>query len=262
MSTAARRLPLVVVLGARNLTKTVRTPMLITVSLLQPIIWLLLFSQTFRRLTDLAQLRARGYDSYLEFLAPSMVVLTVLFSALQSGLATVTDIDTGMMDKLTSSPIRRITILGGRALADAIIMLSQTVIVLLAAVACGARFHEGWTGAVLLVLLATAFGLAWATLSNLVALWTRNSELTMVLGLLLTLPALFLSPAFFPLALQPQWLQSIAAANPASYVIATGQQLISTGNSWPQDARTLIAIAITAALFAPAATRAFRRATR
>jgi ABC-2 type transport system permease protein len=262
MRRRGRRIPLVVILGARNLTKSIRTPMLITVSLLQPIIWLVLFSQTFRGLANTAQFRSRGYDSYLAFLTPGMIVLSALFSALQSGLATVTDIDTGMMDKLTSSPIRRVTILGGRAVADATTMLAQAVIVLVVALALGARFRDGWAGALLLLALTTLFGLVWASLANLIALRTRNSELTMVLGLFLTLPVLFLSPAFFPLSLQPRWLQKVAAANPASYVITTGQQLMSTGNSWAQDGRTLLALGITAAAFVPAAIRAFRSVTR
>jgi ABC-2 type transport system permease protein len=258
VSTLQRDAKLVVFLGGRNLVKSMRTPMLIMVSLLQPVIWLLLFSQIFRSLGDTEQFRSLGYHSYLEFLAPGMIVLSVLFSALQSGMATVTDIDTGMMDKLASSPIRRVAILGGRAWADAITMLAQAVIVLVVALAMGARVRTGLPGALLLLVFATLFGLVWASLSNLIALRTRNAELTMVLGLFLTLPVLFLSSAFFPLSLQPQWLQTVAHANPASYVITTGQQLMSTGNSWSQDLRTLVALGVAGLVFVPAAIRAFR----
>jgi ABC-2 type transport system permease protein len=101
----------VAVIGARDVLKGVRTPMLITASLLQPIIWMVLFSQTFKGLADTPQFRALGYTSYLMFLVPGMLVLSMLFTALQSGMATVTDIDTGMMDKFLIGPIRRSTIL-------------------------------------------------------------------------------------------------------------------------------------------------------
>ena len=80
---------------------------MVAVSLLQPVVWLLLFSQTFRALGSGLQLEHLGYHSYLSFLTPAMAVLSVLFTALQSGMATVTDISTGMMDKLTASPIPR-----------------------------------------------------------------------------------------------------------------------------------------------------------
>jgi len=57
----------------------------------------------------------------------------------------------------------------------------------------------------------------WAALSNLLALRSRNAELTMALGFFLTLPVLFLSPALFPLGLQPGWLQGAAHANPGIF---------------------------------------------
>ena len=252
-----KRLPVPIALGVRNLTRNLRTPMLVTASLLQPVIWLVLFSQIFKGLADTPQFRRLGYGSYLEFLLPGMLVLSMLFTALQSGIATVTDIDTGVMDKLLISPIHRSSILLGRVGADAITMVSQGAIILALAVAMGAR-PNSVLGALGLLAFATLFGVIWAGLSNLIALRTRNSELTMVGGLLLTLPALFLTPAFFPKPLLPGWLQGVTSANPASYVIQTGQRLMSIGNSWSQDGRTLIALAITAAVLIPASVTAFR----
>jgi ABC-2 type transport system permease protein len=249
----------VAVLGARDLLKGVRTPMLITASLVQPIIWLVLFSQTFQGLADTQGL---GYTSYLTFLVPGMVMLSVLFTALQSGMATVTDIDTGMLDKLLISPIRRSSILLGRVVADAATMLVQGAIVLAVAILMGAKVQTGWLGALQLLGYATLFGVVWASLSNLIALRTRNSELTMMAGLLLTLPALFLSPAFFPKPLQPSWLQAVAGWNPAAYVIETGQRLMTAGNDWALDLQTLAVVAGAGAVLVTAAVTSFRAATR
>jgi ABC-2 type transport system permease protein len=251
-----------VALGARNVLRNLRTPMLVAASLAQPVIWLVLFSQIFRALAGTSQFQRLGYHSYLVFFTPGMVVLSMLFTALQSGMATVTDIDSGMMDKLLISPIRRPAILAGRVAADAITMLAQGAIILGLAALMGARPVTGWSGALALLAYATAFGVVWACLSNLIALRTRNSELTMVAGLFLTLPALFLSPAFFPRPLLPGWLQAATAGNPAAYVIETGQQLMATGNNWGQDLRTVIALAAAGLLLAPAAVAAFRAATR
>jgi ABC-2 type transport system permease protein len=256
------RLPVPATLAARNVVRNLRTPMLVTASLLQPIIWLILFSQIFRGLADTSEFRRLGYDSYLEFFVPGMIVLSMLFTALQSGVATVTDVDSGMMDKLLISPIRRTSILLGRVIADAITMLAQGTIILVLAVAMGARPQSGWLGALAMIGYAALFGVVWASLSNLIALRTRNSELTMVAGLFLTLPALFLTPAFFPEPLLPDWLRTVANANPAAYVIETGQRFMSLGNDWGQDLRTLIALAVTALVLVPAAVAAFRTTTR
>src|SRR6516225_12132833 len=127
-----KTLPIPLALGVRNITRNLRTPMLVTASLLQPVIWLVLFSQTFKGLADTPQFRRLGYGSYLEFLLPGMLVLSMLFTALQSGIATVTDIDTGMMDKLLASPIRRSAILAGRVIADAVTMTAQGLLLLAA----------------------------------------------------------------------------------------------------------------------------------
>jgi ABC-2 type transport system permease protein len=257
----ARNAKAIALLGGRNLVKSFRTPMLVMASVLQPVIWLVMFSQTFRGLADTAQFKTLGFGSYLTFFAPGMVVLSVLFTALQSGMATITDIDTGMMDKFLISPIRRSSILIGRIIADALTMFVQGALVLGLASLMGARIGSGFGGAVGILVLATLFGVVWASLSNLIALRTRNSELTMVSGLFLTLPALFLTSAFFPMQFLPRWLSDVAKANPAAYVIESGQRLMLGTNDWGQDGRALLALAIAAVLLVPAAVTAFRRTT-
>jgi ABC-2 type transport system permease protein len=249
----------VVFIGGRNIARSLRTPMLSAVSLVQPVVWLTLFSQTFRGLGDVAQFRAEGYHDYLSFFTPGMVVLSMLFTALQSGMATMSDIDSGMMDKFLASPVRRLTILGGRVWADVLTMLAQGAVILVIATAMGVRDKTGPAGAIMLLAFATAFGIIWAALSNLIALLTRNAELTMALGFLLTLPVLFMSSAFFPLRLQPAWLQRVSDANPAAYVITSGQQLLNSGKNTAQDMRTIIALAVAAAILVPTTVLAFRK---
>jgi ABC-2 type transport system permease protein len=162
-----------VFIGGRNIARSVRTPMLVAVSLLQPVLWLVLFSQTFRGLAGDAQFRALGYRSYLTFFTPGMIVLSVLFTALQSGMATMSDIDSGMMDKLLTSPVPRLAILAGRVWADVLTMLVQGVIILGVASAMGAAVPaDAW----LLLALAVAFGVIWAAVSNLIALTSRSSR--------------------------------------------------------------------------------------
>lgn len=261
MRAMARNAKAIALLGGRNLVKSFRTPMLVTASVLQPVIWLVMFSQTFRGLADSPQFKTLGFDSYLTFFAPGMVVLSVLFTALQSGMATITDIDTGMMDKFLISPIRRSSILIGRIAADVVTMVVQGALVLLLASLMGARFGSGFGGAAGILALATLFGIVWASLSNLIALRTRNSELTMVAGLFLTLPALFLTSAFFPMRFLPHWLSDVAEANPAAYVIDSGQRLMLGANDWGQDGKALLALGIAALLLVPAAVTAFRRTT-
>ena len=133
------RLPVIWLLTVRNVTRSIRTPLLAAISLTQPALWLVLFSQIFRGLAETSQFRALGYGSYLSFFLPGMVVLSMLFTALQSGMATMSDIDTGMLDKLLIAPIRRPAVLAAGVLADAATMAVQAVILIVIGLAMGAR---------------------------------------------------------------------------------------------------------------------------
>jgi ABC-2 type transport system permease protein len=254
--------PTTSLLARRNVLKTLRSPAFVSFSLLQPVVWLVLFSQTFSGLSDSPQFQRLGYPSYLTFVAPAMMVLSVLFTALQSGLSVVTDLDTGMLDKLRTDPIARSSILVGRLIADAALMAAQATLVLVLAVAMGATVAGGWAGATVMTVGVVLFGVAWAALSDFVALHTADSELTMVIGLFLTLPVLFLTSAFFPRPELPGWLRAVSRANPAAYVIEAGRNVMTFGNDWAVLARTGGILAATLVVTLAAATAAFRHVTR
>ena len=123
----------------------------------------------------------------------------------------------------------------------------------------GARFATGLPGVLAMALIAVLFGIAWAGISNVVALRTRNAELTMLIGILITFPVLFLSTGFMPAALLPDWLDTVAKFNPITYLVAALRALVNDG--WDRTA-VWQALAVTAGLAAvtlTAATRAFRK---
>jgi ABC-2 type transport system permease protein len=87
-----------IIIFERNLKKIVRVPMMLFFSLFQPMLWLVLFTQIFKRLGDFPQFQSQGYDSYLMFFAPSVLTMTVLTSSFQSGMGMVADLELGMLD--------------------------------------------------------------------------------------------------------------------------------------------------------------------
>jgi ABC-2 type transport system permease protein len=248
-------------IAARNLKKLLRVPMLLFFSLFQPMLFLVLFSQIFQRLGNTPMFQALGFESYLMFFAPSVLVLTALNSAFQSGMGMVTDIDSGMLDKFLISPIRRSSVLFGKVITDAARIMLQGLIVFLVAFAMGARVETGLPGMVLMLLIVALFGVAWAGLSNIIALRTRNAEMTMMIGILLTFPLLFMSTAMMPPGLLPSWLDTVAKFNPVSYVIDATREFMNFGYDWTQVAQTLGVIAVVGLLTMTGAVRAFRKAT-
>jgi len=241
----------------RNLIKSVRVPILLFMSLFQPLLFLVLFSQIF---SSLANLPGFPYDSYLQFLVPAIIAMTALSSAFQSGLGTVADIEDGMLDKLLIAPIHRVSIMAGRILSDGVRIVAQASIVILAAFAMGARYRTGILGIIMMIFLASIFGMAWAGLSNIVALRTQNAEVTMVIGIVLLFPILFLSTGFMPAALLPDWLDTVARFNPLTYLIDAERALVNDGWKWALILQSIGVTLLLGAVTLTGATRAFRKA--
>ena len=244
------------VLWGRNLRKLLRVPVLVFFSLFQPLLFLVLFSQVFSRLADLPTFPT---NNYLQFLVPTVVALTALNSAFQSGMGMVTDMEDGMLDKFLIAPIRRSSILFGKVAADATRMAVQALIVVLVAMAMGARIKTGVLGTLMMIVLAVLFGVAWSGLSNVVALRTRNSEVTMIVGIVITFPILFLSNGFMPQELLPEWLDAVATFNPITYLVDALRSLVNVGWEWGNIAQALAVTAGLAAVTFTAATRSFRK---
>jgi ABC-2 type transport system permease protein len=244
------------ILWRRHLIKLVRIPLLLFFSLFQPLLFLVLFSQVFNSLAQLLP----AYDNYLQFLLPSIVALTALNSAFQSGMGMVTDMEDGLLDKFLIAPIRRSSILFGKVMADATRIMLQALVVILLGVLMGVRIETGVLGVGMMLLIAAAFGVAWAGLSNVVALRTGNGELTMIIGILITFPVLFLSTSFMPAALLPDWLDTVARLNPITYVVEALRGLVNDGWVWGDIAQAFAITGVLAVITFTAAARAFRAA--
>ena len=159
-------------------------------------------------------------QSYAAFALPVSLVFAV--SSATSGLAMVTDIDVGYIDKLLVSPIRRTAIVWGRLAADVVRGFLVSSLVLIVGYLAGARVETGVFGIVLWLVLSTAWGVAYAGIAISVALATKNVQTTNA-TFLIFFPLLFLTPNFVPFDLLTPGMRSVAHANPVSYVI-TGQR--------------------------------------
>ncbi len=244
------------VLWGRNLRKLVRVPTLVFFSLFQPLLFLLLFSQVF---SGLANLPGFPTDDYLQFILPTVVGLTALNSAFQSGMGMVTDIDDGLLDKFLIAPIRRSSILLGKVFADATRMAIQALILVAIGLLMGASIKTGFLGVLAMAAIAVLFGIAWAGISNVIALQTRNAEATMLIGILITFPILFLSTGFMPKVLLPDWLEIVATFNPITYLVDALRALVNTGWAWGDIGQALAVTAGLSVVTLTAATRSFRR---
>jgi ABC-2 type transport system permease protein len=199
-----------------------------------------------------------GQD-YVAFWIPVALVFAVATAT--SGLALVTEIDHGYFDKLLVAPIRRSSIIFGRLSADLVQGLGTSTVVLLAGLAFGAHVEAGVLGAIVMVVLAALFGAAYAGIGILIALLTRNVQATNA-SFLIFFPLLFLTPNFVPFDRLTPLMETLARANPISYVIEGLRSLVLEGWEWGQLAVCVAVIVGMGAVLTGLSLRAIARYDR
>jgi ABC-2 type transport system permease protein len=185
-------------------------------------------------------------------------------------MAMVYDIDFGLLDKFLIAPINRMSILFGRALADAVRMFAQAMILVLAAIPLGVKFVHGPLGVVGAALLAVLLGMGLAGFSNAVALRTKNAEATLMVGTFFVFPLLFLSSALVPTQALPGWIETVGRYNPVQYAVEGARNLmvgvvdgrtLSTALDWGQLGRATGYLAAVAAAGLTLSRVTFKKAT-
>jgi len=205
--------------------KAVRNPFVITGSLLQPIIFLVLFTQVFGGVATQALESNGAAISYETYLVPAIAVQVSLAAAASSGIGLVNDIEEGMFDKVLVTPMRRSAVFLGKSLAEITRIAAQIVIILALGALLGARYQTGLLGVLGIVAVGVVFSLWFTAFSNIVALVTRDQESTIIGANILQFPLLFVSSAFLPLDALPGWIQVVARFNPITYGVDAARAL-------------------------------------
>ena len=206
---------IVIETALRAWRKTLRRPVPLTFSFVQPLFWMLIFGFLFHRFTLGPEYA--GF-SYLDFLLPGVCSMTVLFGASQAGINVVRDLQTGFLQRMARSTPAPAAIMAGTASAEITRLLAQACVVALLGVALGARPDPGALPLLLAVLELALFALGYASLSCWIALKTRAQESMAVFVHLVNMPLLFTSTALVPSRQMPPWLGTIAAWNPLTLV--------------------------------------------
>jgi ABC-2 type transport system permease protein len=206
--------------------KAVRNPFVLVVSLVQPIIFLVLFTEVFGNVAGQAVARGIPGVSYETYLVPAIAIQVALAAAITSGIGLVNDIENGMFEKVLVSPMNRTAIFVGKTAAEVFRIVIQITIILGLGVALGAEIATGLVGAVGIVAVGVVFCLWFLAFSNALAILTRDQESTIIGANLLQFPLLFLSSAFLPLSALPGWIQTFARLNPVTYGVDAARALM------------------------------------
>lgn len=217
-----------VVLLGRSYRLLRRQPVAIAIMLVQPLVWLLLYSQLFGQLPRLGGF---GTDSYLEFLAPGIAVLTAFNHGAWEGGGVVQDIERGAIDRFLATPLPPGALLVSRALAAAITGTVQALFVVAVAFAFGARLSGGPPGLLAILVAAALVCVAFAAFNHALAPLVRRQETMTAVGLFTVLPLMFTSTMLTSAAQMPAWMQRVASANPVNWAVEAARSAM-LGRDW------------------------------
>jgi len=222
---------------------------------LQPIMFLLLFTYVFGGAI------AGGTHAYLQFELPGLLVMTVVFATLGTGLMLNQDITGGVFDRFRSLPIARWAPLGGAVLGDMVRYLISVAITLGFGMILGFRIGTGPLPAVAACLLLLTFALAMCWVSALIGMLVKTPQGVQMYGFIAMFPLIFGSNLLVPAQTMPGWLQAFVRVNPITDLTTAERGLLVGGPVATPALRSLLWALGIFVVFAPLAVRAYRRRT-
>ena len=246
-------------LWLRYMRATIRLPIWIAVTLIQPVIWLTLFGQLFRRVVELP-----GFEtaSYIEFLSPGVIIMTAMFSGAWSGMGLIDDLHHNVIDRMLATPLHRGAIITARILHASATVVVQSVIILVLSFILGAGWPS-FAGTVGVLLAAALITAGFTAMSIGVALLARREETMIAVINFFGLPLAFLSATFMSPQLMPEWMQTVAKANPVNWAVSAARHAVLETNAsavWVNSS-LLFVFTLVMVFLATGAFRVYRRTT-
>jgi ABC-2 type transport system permease protein len=231
----------------RELKKWYKEPLILFMSIVQPIIWMGLFGKAMnigsiftsadipvppgvdpQVISKQIMQQTFGTSDYFSYMSIGILSFVVLFTAMFSGMSIVWDRRLGFLNKALSTPVARGSIIFAKVFSAVVRSLVQAGIVLLVAFLLGLQLGPSFNVLSLLGLFAALFlvCMGLSSIFILIAIRSTRWETQMAVVNLLNLPLLFGSNALFPTKQMPEWLQAFASINPITYVTDATRQLL------------------------------------
>jgi ABC-2 type transport system permease protein len=239
--------------GWRGMLKVKHVPEQLLDVTITPVMFVLMFTYLFGGAI------AGSTGEYLDYILPGILVMSVLFTTVYSGVALNTDLTKGVVDRFRSLPIWPASPLLGSLLGDTVRYVIGGSVIIVLGVALGYRPGAGVPGvlAALALVVVFSFGLSWVFTT--LGLLLRSPSAVMNTGFMSIFPLTFLSNVFVDPDTLPNGLQDFVEANPIS-ILATASRGLMEGNAEMGDILIVLGTAaVIAAIFAPLTARLYRR---
>jgi ABC-2 type transport system permease protein len=239
--------------GWRAVLKFKHVPEQLFDLVMTPIMFTLLFAFVF------GGALAGSIDNYVQYLVPGILVQTVVFNAVYSGMGLSTDLGKGLFDRFRSLPIWSLAPFAGLMVGDVLRHLIAALLILGVGMIVGYRPEAGVGGvlAALVLLIAIGFGVGWVFLVLGLVMRTPNTVMTMAFTGLM--PLVFASNIMVNPETMPGWLRVFVEINPVSLMATAMRGLMNGGATWAQIGLALLAPALLTVLLAPVTLWLYRR---
>ena len=244
-------------LAWRNIVRIRQNPEALADVTFQPIIFLVLFLFVFGG----AIAQGGDWHDYLPYLLPGLLVQTVVFSTMGTGVALNDDFAKGVFDRFRSLPIARVAPLIGAVLGDAVRYMLSIVILMTTGFALGFRFENGVGNGLLALVIVLMFALSMCWIWVWLGLSLKTAQGVQGVAFLVMFPLTFGSNVFVQTSTLPGFLQAFVKVNPVKYLVDTMRALMLGGDLQKPLLITLAWMVGLVAVFAPLAIRAYRRRT-
>lgn len=196
---------------------------------------------------------------YIQYLAPGIIVQTLVFITVYTGVGINSDIKKGLHDRFKSLPMWQPSPVLGALAGDLFRYTIAALVVLTVALLIGFRPAGGFLGVAAAIVLVLMFCMSLSWLWIIVGMKARTPESVMTTSFIFLMPLTFASDIFVPLATMPEWLQVVVGNNPVSHLAAAARALMSGGTAGA-DLWWVVGIAAALTLvFAPIAMAMYRR---
>ncbi|HUJ55065.1 MAG TPA: ABC transporter permease [Gaiellaceae bacterium] len=243
-----------VALTRRQLLNLWRQPWFVAITVVQPLIWLLLFGQLFKRVVELPGFHG---GSYIQFLTPGVLIMSALFAGGWHGMGYIEAMDRGIMDRFLVTPAWRGALVAAGFLYGAVVIVVQSLVIVAVAFAAGASFSAGQVLA--MFVLAILLGGGVAALSDALALVARQEETLIGAVQFVILPATFLSSGMMASDLLPGWIGDVARFNPVNWAVVGARVGSADWTIVGERAAWLAALLLVCAWLATRALRVYQR---
>ena len=246
------RLSTALTFGWRGMLKVKHVPEQLLDVTITPVMFVLMFTYLFGGAI------AGSTRAYLQYILPGMLVMSVLFTTVYSGVSLNTDLTKGVVDRFRSLPIWRPAPLLGSLLGDSVRYVIAGTVIIVLGVALGYRPEGGAVGALaaLVLVVVFSFGLSWVF--SVLGLLLRSPNAVMNAGFMAIFPLTFLSNVFVDPSTLPGPLKAFVDVNPIS-ILATASRSLMQGQ--PDGTAIVVSLAVAAglaAVFLPITTRLYR----